>query len=117
MWTTTAISTRWPSRCHRAALVAPRHHLEEQIGLLPSHRQITDLIDDQKPVGIDRAMHHLPIAALPLGRFQHQDQVSCAEEARLVAALRGQVTERDRKMSLADTGRNRHILLSFHVQL
>ena len=46
---------------------------------------------------IDRVMHHLPVAALPLGRFQHQDQVSCAEEARLGAGLRGEVAERDRK--------------------
>src|SRR5260221_5590160 len=36
-------------RCQdqRAALVAPREHLEEQICLLAAHRQITDLLEDQ----------------------------------------------------------------------
>ena len=45
------------------ALVAARDDLEEQIGLLAGHRQIADLTEDQQPVGVDRAMHDLAIAA------------------------------------------------------
>src|SRR3712207_5554705 len=29
---------------HGAALVTPAHHLEEQVGLLAAHRQVTDLV-------------------------------------------------------------------------
>jgi len=47
-----------------------RHNLEEQVGLLAAHRQIADLVDDQQPVGIDRAMHDLAITALTLGGLQ-----------------------------------------------
>jgi hypothetical protein len=72
------------SQDHRAALVTPRHDLEEQVGLLACHRQVADLIDDQKLVGVDRAMHDLAVAALALGGFEHQHEVSRAEEARLV---------------------------------
>jgi len=47
-----------------AALVAPRDHLEEQIGLLAAHRQIADLVEDQKPVSVDRTMHDFAIACV-----------------------------------------------------
>src|SRR5260221_6249899 len=39
---------------HRAALVAPRDHLEEQIGLLAAHRQIADLVEDQQLFSVER---------------------------------------------------------------
>lgn len=35
------------SEDHRAAFVALRHNLEEQVGLLTAHRQIAYLVDDQ----------------------------------------------------------------------
>ncbi len=86
---------------HRAAFVALRHDLEEQVGLLAAHRQVADLVDDQQPVDVHRAMHRLAIAALTLGGFQHQHQIGRAEEASLVALLSSEIAERDREMSLA----------------
>src|SRR5277367_3721558 len=50
----------------RATFVPLRHDLEEQVRLLAAHRQIADLVDDQQPVGVDRAMHRLAVAALAL---------------------------------------------------
>jgi hypothetical protein len=44
------------SEDHRAALVALRHDLEEQVGLLAVHGQIADLVDDQQLVGVDRVI-------------------------------------------------------------
>src|SRR5271156_4270070 len=92
------------SEDHRAAFIALRHDLKEQVGLLAAHRQIADLIDDQQLVGVDCAMHGLSVTALTLGRFQHQNQIRCAEEASLVSLLRGQIPEGDREMSLAHAG-------------
>jgi hypothetical protein len=43
--------------------VAAYDDLEEQMGLLAAHRQIADLIEDQQPAGVDRAMHDLAVVA------------------------------------------------------
>ena len=43
------------SEDHRAALVATHDDLEEQIGLFAAHRQIADLVEDQRPIGVDLA--------------------------------------------------------------
>src|ERR1700674_731176 len=50
----------------RASFVTPRDHLEEQIGLLASERQIADLIDDQQLRCRDPPMHPLFHPALPI---------------------------------------------------
>src|SRR5215469_13134011 len=86
----------------RASLVTASHDLEEEIGLLSAHRQVSDLIDDQELVGVDRPMHHFAITALALGGFQHQHQVGGAEETGLVAALGGEITQCNREMGLAN---------------
>jgi hypothetical protein len=83
---------------HRTAFVALRHDLEERVGLLAGHRQVADLIDDQKLAGVDRSMHGLTVTALTLGGLQHQHQAGRAEEARLVTLLGGEVDKRDREM-------------------
>jgi pimeloyl-ACP methyl ester carboxylesterase len=45
------------SEDHRAALVALRHDLEEQVGLLAAHRQVADLVDDQSPMMFIKNVH------------------------------------------------------------
>src|ERR1700688_748869 len=90
------------SEYHRTALVATCDDLEEQIGLLATHRQIADLVNDQQLVGVDRAMHDLAIAALALRGFEHQHQIGRTEEAGLVTLLSGEIAERDREVSIAD---------------
>src|SRR6516225_6523246 len=61
-------------------------------------------------------MHGLSVTALTLSSLQHQHQIGRTEEASLVSPLCGKIAERDREVSLADTRRNRHTLLSCHVQ-
>src|SRR5579863_2616307 len=80
-------------RDHRAAFVALRQDLEEEVGLLAAHRQIADLVDDQQPIRIDPARHELAIAVLMLHRLQHQQQIGGAEEASLVALPGWRVAE------------------------
>lgn len=40
-----------------AFFVAGRNHLEEQVGLLPAHRQIADFVNDQQAIAVDGPMH------------------------------------------------------------
>ena len=48
--------------------VASCHNLEEQVRLLASKRQITDLVDDQQFRRRDDPVHHLLGSALAAGR-------------------------------------------------
>jgi hypothetical protein len=87
-------------------LIAARHHLEGQIGLFAAQWQvIASLVNDEKLVSVDRAMHHFAIAALALSGLEHQHQISDIKEAGLIAFLRGQITEGDRDMGFADLNR------------
>ena len=42
---------RFEVRIIGAVLVAARHHLEEEVGLLAAERQVADLVDDQQLLG------------------------------------------------------------------
>ena len=46
--------------------------LEEQIGLLTVHPQIANLIDDEQPLRLDRAVHDAFQVVLQVSRRQHQ---------------------------------------------
>src|SRR5271163_5160195 len=87
-----AAKSKVRSEDHGAVFVTAGHHLKEQIGLLAAHWQIANLVDDEKLVSVDRAMHHFAITALALGGFEHQHQVGRTEEAGFVTTLGGKVT-------------------------
>ena len=89
----------------RASFVTPRDHLEEQIGLLASERQIADLVDDQQLRCRDHAMHRLFHPALPISRFHRDDEIGSRREAYLPTLLRRNQSERDREVRLAGAAR------------
>ena len=89
----------------RALFVAPRHDLEEQVGLFAAERQITDLVDDQQLGCSHDPVHHLLDAPLSLRRFERDDQIGRRRKAHLPAPVRGQQAEGDRQMRLAGAAR------------
>ena len=47
--------------------------LVEQVGLLPGHGQLPELIEDQQPLGIHCPMHRLLEASLPMGVEENEE--------------------------------------------
>ena len=52
------------SEDHRAMFIALLYDLEAQVGVLATHRQIADLVDDQQLVDVNRTMHGLSVTVL-----------------------------------------------------
>lgn len=87
---------------HGAFLVAFGDDLEEQVGLVTAHRQVTDLVDDQQARSHDVAFDEIGEPVLSLGGDEGDDQIGSRDEAGLHPGLRGEIAEADRQMGLAD---------------
>ena len=107
------LAERQVARHDQAAFfIALGDHLEEQVGLLPTHRQIADLVNDQQAIRIDESLERLGELVLSMRSGQNQQQVGGRDEANLDACLRGRIPQGDGDVSLASAAwpQQHHVL-------
>ena len=90
----------------RAVLVAFRHDLEEQVGLLLFQRQVSDLVEHEQPRSEDGAFEVLLEALLASGLFELQHRVRGSDEPHLVPAFGRLDRKRGREVALARPARS-----------
>lgn len=96
-----------------AFFVAGCNDLDEQVGLLPGHWEVSNFVNDEQAVAVDGSMHDVFELILDVRSRQCQQQSGGRGKSRLDPGLRRPVTQGDRQMRLAHArGADEHHILT-----